>query len=281
MARSRRSTFLAILFLAHPGFAVGQDAVPDGQQAAAGCGHSRTVPPLPANAEPVAREIGVLSLVERVRVLAPTCVPGGSLSLEELSLRQQITEAVLAASLDVHDVFAEISYEQAQITELQDRLSSAKSNKVNTLTLAGILVGSGSSRIGTGMGLNNSTAKAGDWVQVVGGAGGIILSILALNARGGTDYLALAPNMLAPMFGREPEKSSVYPQDVWTYLNTVPAANPRVQVPWKEQLIAEWVQVGRIGPTWAYRDGCSRTVKREREATDRDRFERHRSPPGG
>lgn len=135
-----------------------------------GCGGlraRRTVPPLPANAEQVAREIGVLSLVERVRVLAPTCVPAGSLSLEELSLRQQITEAVLAASLDVHDVFAEINYEQAQITELQDRLSSAKSNKVNTLTLAGILVGSGSSRIGTGMGLNNSTAKAGDWVQVV------------------------------------------------------------------------------------------------------------------
>jgi hypothetical protein len=109
----------------------------------------------------------------------------------------------------------------------------------------------GTSAIGTGMGLNNGTAKAGDWVQVFGGTGGIILSIMALHARGGTDYLPRAPNMLAPMFGRESEKSSIYPQDVWTYLNTVPASNPRVQVPWKEQLMAEWVQLGRIGPPTA------------------------------
>jgi hypothetical protein len=101
------------------------------------------------------------------------------------------------------------------------------------------------------MGLNNNTAKAGDLVQVVGGAGGIILSILALHLQGGTDYLPLAPNMLAPLFGREPEKSSIYPQDVWTYLNTVPASNPRVKVPWKEQLIDEWVKAGRIGPPTA------------------------------
>jgi hypothetical protein len=54
-------------------------------------------------------------------------------------------------------------------------------------------------------------------------------------------------NMLAPLFGREPELSSVYPQDVWTYLNTVPAADRRIKVPWKGELIAEWVKAGRIG----------------------------------
>jgi hypothetical protein len=237
-----------ILFLIHPVFAAGQDAASAGQAPLAGCVANRPVPPLPATAEQVAREIGVLPLVGRVRVLAAACSPIRSRSLEELSFRQQITEAVLAASLDVDDVVAGISYEQAQIMELQDRLSSAKGNTVNSLTLAGILVGSGSSAIGTAMALNNSLAKAGDWVQVAGGVGGIILSIQALRVQGRTDHLPLAPNMLAQLFGRESEINSIYPEDVWAYLNSVPATNPRVQVPWKEQLIAEWVKAGRIGP---------------------------------
>ena len=40
----------------------------------------------------------------------------------------------------------------------------------------------------------------------------------------------------------------MYPEDVWTYLNTTPATDPRVHVPWKSELIAEWIQLGRIGP---------------------------------
>jgi hypothetical protein len=39
----------------------------------------------------------------------------------------------------------------------------------------------------------------------------------------------------------------VYPEDVWKYLNTAPATDPRIQVPWKNALIAEWVRLGRIG----------------------------------
>ena len=247
MAARRRSSLLVVIFLIHSGFAAGQAGAPDDQHAELGSGPGRAIPLLPANAEQVAREIGVLPLVQRTRALATATLASG-LSTEELSLHQQITEAVLVGSLDVDEVIAQISYEQAQIAEVEDRLSNAKSNKVNTLTLASILVGSGTGAIGTGMGLNNATAKAGDWVQLFGGTGGIILSILALRVQGGTGYLQVAPNMLAPLFGREPELSSVYPQDVWTYLNTVPANNPRVPVPWREQLIAEWVRLGRIGP---------------------------------
>jgi hypothetical protein len=54
--------------------------------------------------------------------------------------------------------------------------------------------------------------------------------------------------MLAPTFGRRPEVSSVYLQDVWMYLNTPPATDSRVHVPWKDELISEWVRLGRIGP---------------------------------
>ena len=30
--------------------------------------------------------------------------------------------------------------------------------------------------------------------------------------------------------------------------NTAPAGNPRVHVPWKDELISEWVRLARIGP---------------------------------
>jgi hypothetical protein len=54
--------------------------------------------------------------------------------------------------------------------------------------------------------------------------------------------------MLAQIFNRTPELRSEYPKDVWTYLNTAPINDPRVHVPRKDNLISEWVRLGRIGP---------------------------------
>jgi hypothetical protein len=241
-----------LTLLIPPCIAFGQDDAPASHGVSPGGGPPRDLPPLAPNAEQIAGEMGVLPRVQRVRALSIARAPGGSMSLEELSLRQELTEAVVAASLDVDETIAEIGFEQDKVTEVQDRLTSAKNNKVNTLTLAGIMVGSGTSAIGTGMGLNNSLAKAGDWVQVFGGTGGIVLSILALRVRGPTAPVGVvAPNMLAPFFGREPENNSVYPEDVWKYLSSAPADDPRVHVPWTQELIAQWVKNGRIGPPTA------------------------------
>jgi hypothetical protein len=248
--RSRAGSFV-LAFLTLSGFAAGQSTTPDDPPVATSCGQNRPMPPLPATAEQVAEEIGVLPLVQRLRALAACGPATGGISVEELLLRQQITDTVLAALLDVDEVIGNIAFEQAQITEVQDRLTAGKNKKISTLTLESIIVGSGSSAIGNAMGLKAATATAGLWVQVVGGAGGIVLSILALRVQGAKGNLGVAPNMLAPLLGRESEISSVYPQDVWTYLNTVPATNPRVKTPWKEELIAQWVQAGRIGPPTA------------------------------
>jgi hypothetical protein len=97
---------------------------------------------------------------------------------------------------------------------------------VNVLTLASISIGTGSGVAGTAMQFSGPLTKPGDWIQAVGGAGGVVLSILALRQQGGEGSLGIAPNMLAPIFGRKPELRSVYPEDVWTYLNTTPASDP-------------------------------------------------------
>jgi hypothetical protein len=119
---------------------------------------------------------------------------------------------------------------------------------MHLLALANLVASTGVGAVGSALAFSNRTAIAGDAVSVAGGTAGVILSALGLRQQGGGRPLGIAPNMLAPIFGRRPELRSVYPQDVWTYLNTAPAADPRVHVPWKDELIAEWVRLGRIGP---------------------------------
>ena len=67
--------------------------------------------------------IGVDPLLARLSSLAaPKDLAASALSLEELSLHQQITEAVVVASLDVDSVINEIDNERAQIVELRSIL---------------------------------------------------------------------------------------------------------------------------------------------------------------
>jgi hypothetical protein len=169
------------------------------------------------------------------------------MSAEELTLRQQVTEAVTIALLDVDGVLAEIDYECAEVSELKDRLSSARDRKVNVLTLASLIAGTGSGVVGTAMQFSNPLAKAGDWISAAGGSAGVVLSILALRQSGPDGILGVAPNMLAALFNRPLELRSQYPPEVLAFLNAAPATDPRVHVPWKNELIAEWVKLGRIG----------------------------------
>jgi hypothetical protein len=69
----------------------------------------------------MARIIGVESDIEKLSSLTAAKETGTAhaLSLEELSLRQQLTDAVVAASLDVDSVAAEIDYEREQTVELR------------------------------------------------------------------------------------------------------------------------------------------------------------------
>src|SRR5215475_7999638 len=77
---------------------VGQTGNPAGSQPAQACSTGRLLPLLPANAVQVAGIIRILGPVTRLRTLV--CEQGTMPSLEEIALRQQITEAVLTAALD-------------------------------------------------------------------------------------------------------------------------------------------------------------------------------------
>ena len=244
---SRGFLFVLLLALFGP-LTLAQTPVSSGPTAIQESRAGQTLPMIPPNAQRVAKEIGVWSLVERCRTLASERKETGNIPLEELALHQQITEAVVSASLDVEGVLAEIDDERAQILERQALLASKRDRKVYLLSLANIAVGTGTGIIGTAMQFDDRTAIAGDAVGVAGGGAGVFLSILGLRQQGGKISLGVAPNMLAPIFGRKAELRSIYPQDVWTYLTTAPTSDFRVQSSWQEELIREWMRLGRIGP---------------------------------
>lgn len=203
--------------------------------------------PLTPEAEQIADLLGIADDVRSLRGMAATCAGPKTATLEELALRQQVGDAVMRTSLDVDGVVAQIDYERAQILERRAMLSNARDRTINLLSLANIVAGTGSGIVTNAMQFSNSTALAGDGVGVGGGAAGVLLSLLGLRVQGGRIPLGIAPNMLAPIFGRPAEVHSVYPPTVWAWLNAKPEAYPREREAWRTALIAQWQHEGRIG----------------------------------
>ncbi|MGH9584919.1 MAG: hypothetical protein ACRD4O_18515 [Bryobacteraceae bacterium] len=170
----------------------------------------------------------------------------GLMSPEDLSLREQITEAVIAASLEVDGVVAEIEDEQAQVQEVRVFLKARADHKVAIGNIANIIAVAGVGVVGNSLQLRQSTAQLGNIISVASAATGLGLQIYSQKVQsGGKRRLGVAPDMLAQIFDRPHEKESYYPPEVWTYLNTVPP-DQHIDVTWKEQMIKEWVRLGRI-----------------------------------
>ncbi len=166
--------------------------------------------------------------------------------IHRLKLRQQLTEAVIEASLDADSVIADIQMEEGQLQSVENYLSSRRDKAVNLANFGAALVGSGVGVAGTAMQFSSKTAIAGDVVGVVAGSAATALTIAAIRIqRGGRMQLGATPNMLAAFFGERPGLHSRYPEDVWAYLNVEPAAEVR-QGTRREQLMEEWVRAGMI-----------------------------------
>src|SRR6266478_1276145 len=180
-------------------------------------------PKLSPGAEEVASEIGVTPLIERLYRLPER--GGGTMSLEALSLRQEITEAVLGASLEVDGVIAEIDSELAQINAIRTDLETRRDHAINLNTIANIVASGVTGVVGTALQFKNSTANLGNAIGVAGAGISTVLSLIGLRQqRGGHKSLGVAPNLLAKLFDKKPEFHSDYPEEVWTYLNAVPPA---------------------------------------------------------
>src|SRR5215831_21339139 len=199
-------------------------------------------PKLSPGAEEIARTIGVVPLIERFYDLPERerGVGGGAMSMESLSLRQQITEIVISAGLEVDALITEIDSELAQISVVRSQLEDRRDRALAISNLANIVTSGGTGVIGTALQFSAGTTNAGNIIGVAGGAVSTVLSLVGLRQQhGGKLPLGVSPNILAKLFDRPTEFHSDYPKEVWTYLNAAPPAEPGAGTR-REQLIKQW-----------------------------------------
>ena len=166
-----------------------------------------------------ARIIGVEPLLARLSSLTAAREPGATgMSLEELSLHQQITEAVVVASLDVDSVIDQIDNERAQIVELQSILLARRQRAIGTTNLATLALSTGLGAVSGVLQFSDTTKGAGNAIGFAAGGISTLLSFHSLRQQHseGRPGWVLA-KMLAPFFS---EEHSDYPADIWAYLNS-------------------------------------------------------------
>jgi hypothetical protein len=198
----------------------------------------------------IAPIIGVESDIEKLSSLAAAKGAGAApgLSLEELSLRQQITDAVIAASLDVDSVAAEIDYERDQTVELRSLWRYKRDRAIGSTNLAVLAAGTGLGIVSGLLQFSKTTSSAGNAIGFAAGGVSTLFSLRSFRqVHGGKRPAWVLPNMLAAFLGQPEEQHSHYPDDIWAYLNNAPSETAS-QASRKEQMLAGWVAAGRIGP---------------------------------
>ncbi len=208
------------------------------------------MPHLSSGAQEAAREIGVVQLLEHLyRLPESQRCAGPSATLEAFMLRQEITEAVLATSLDVDRVSAEIDDEIAQITAIRNDLKSRRDRALKIDNIADIITNGGIGLIGSFLALRESTAKSGDLVSAFAGGASTLLSIIGIRKeRGGETSFDARTNMLAKLFDRPLKRHSDFPEGVWSYLNTQPPSEQGKGARIAE-LKTEWIKADLIDNT--------------------------------
>ncbi len=202
---------------------------------------------LSPGADQVAKLIGVTELIERLQSLPEReRGPGAGMTVEAMMIRQQITEAVLTASLEADGVIAEIDSETERLAEIRGLLEARRDRALQINTLASLVTSGASGIVGTALQLSDSTAKAGNWIGITGGSFSTLLSLIGIHQQGSGKYaLRDSPNMLAPFFEREAEFHTKYPESLWQYLNS-PVPTELEKGTRRNRLRGEWIKFGRI-----------------------------------
>jgi hypothetical protein len=205
---------------------------------------------LSPEAAQVADQIGVALLLKRLEGLrGGSAADGSSTMLESLTVRQEITERVLSTSLEIDSVNAIIDSEIEQIRGIRADLQAQSDKAQNVINIASIVTGGVAGAITSALQFKPSTVNLGNGIGVAGGAGSVLLSLIGIHKQGGgRRSLGDSPRMLARFFGRQPGATeaipSIYPEEVWSYLNSAPPSQPNTTR--REQLIAKWTREGRI-----------------------------------
>ena len=127
-------------------------------------------------------------------------------------------------------------------------LRSQRDRAIGATNVAVLAVGTGLGIVSGVLQFSKTTSTAGNASGFAAGGISTLFSLRSLRqVQGGKRPAWVLPNLLAAFVGQPEEQHSHYPDDIWAYLNGVPPGGAS-QASRREQMLAEWVAEGRIGP---------------------------------
>jgi hypothetical protein len=194
--------------------------------------------------ESTARLIGVLPELTELRKVSASATQGDRWQV--LWLHQQISEKVMATSLQVDATIAQIDNEISRANEVRSYLADRRDRTVNRANLLSVIVGGGLGAASSGLQLSSTLTKPAAGVGIGAGTISASLALYGVHAqKGGSSQFDFESNMLAEFFDRPILPNSQYPPTIWTFLNES-APNSPIGVTRMQQLVETWIQVRRI-----------------------------------
>jgi hypothetical protein len=198
------------------------------------------VPSLDSTAE----LIGVLPELNELRKLSASKTQADRWQI--LSLHQQISEKVMAISLEVDATIAQIDNEISRADELHSYLADRRDRTVNRANLLSVVVGGGLGATSSGLQLSSALTKPAAGVGIAAGTLSASLAVFGIHAqKGSSSRFDFESNMLAEFFDRPVLPDSHYPVTIWAFLNESAPSSPTA-VTREQQLVQTWIQVRRI-----------------------------------
>jgi hypothetical protein len=117
-------------------------------------------------------------LIRQIRELDKMTERCGSQKSDALFLRQDMTESILASSLEIDGFLAEVDSEVNHIQAVRNKLSDKRDTKLSLSNLGSNIATSGGA-VGSALQLGGDAAQtAGNWLSTVFGGGGSIFGFL-------------------------------------------------------------------------------------------------------
>ncbi len=201
-------------------------------------------------AKQTAEVLGLAPRIKQLALLQGARGCGAHATPAELVLRQDLSESIQAAALDVDSVVAEISNEQGELLNLRTVLQMRRDKTVARYNAAALITGSGASAAVSATqftNLGSQTNNVGDGFGIGAGVASTVFSVVATRKQNGPKgAVGEVPNMLAPLFDREATLNTFYPTSVLHYLEVVPANQDASRGTRLDQLKTRWMQAGRL-----------------------------------
>lgn len=174
------------------------------------------------DAKVLAEQIGIMPLLEEY-VKIPSKTASTQAQINNLSLRQDLLETLLATSLDVRSTCNRIDRELADTNQVLAFQAERRDRAVRLNTYANFLSGGVSGIVRGSMKLGNINDIPPEIIETTEGSIQTSLATWALRQQQGDRRLEKQlPNTLAKIMVTSESRPAEMPEVIWTYLNTVP-----------------------------------------------------------